>query len=751
MPVDPRSVKLARKAAIHPFGSGLLLLLFLLGSYDRSRPSIIDPAFVFSTFHGGTGAEQGYGIAVDAAGNVFLTGYTASANFPLRQPLQNNLRGTQDAFVTKFSPAGELVWSTYLGGSGADSGSSIALDPDGSVYVGGTTGSADFPLKNPFITQGPPRGVTDSFLVKLNDKGDQILSATVFGGGGLETPRAISVDSSRNVWLAGHTSSVDFPLRNPFQKQARGREEIFIVKVSGAGDLLFSTYLGGSQIDRLGSAIANDLAGNAYIAGATESSDFPVTTGAVQPVKRNGIDAFVTKIRSDGTGLIFSTFLGGNADDTATSIAINSGVPDGEAYITGGTSSTDFPVTAGVFQPLFAGGASFGGDAFVTRLDASGRALVFSTYLGGAGPEQGTSIAVDLSGSAYVAGRTSQEGSVGAPPTFPLVNPLQRTFGGSFFDGFISCVNASGASLSFSTFLGGSEVDMVDAIAVDLLHNIYVTGNTLSGNFPSVNSAQPSIGGSLSDAFAAKVKNNAASSSLASVSAASYSGEALASESIVVGFGSNLAPATSAAETIPLPLSMAGTHVVITDSKGSSFPASLFYVSPGQVNFYIPSGVADGAATISLFSSGNRMAAGGVSIAPVAPGLFAANSNGRGVAAAVALRVKANGSLSYEPVARFDAARNEFVAAPIDLGSESDRVFLILFATGLRHVESPARLSVTMGGESAEVSYAGAQGAFLGLDQVNILIPRALAGKGEVEIGLSVGGRAANKPSVFIK
>jgi uncharacterized protein (TIGR03437 family) len=259
----------------------------------------------------------------------------------------------------------------------------------------------------------------------------------------------------------------------------------------------------------------------------------------------------------------------------------------------------------------------------------------------------------------------------------------------------------------------------------------------------------------LPDAFAARVKNNVASSSLASVSAASYSGEALASESLVVGFGSNLVPATSAAGTIPLPLSLAGTHVVITDSKGISFPASLFYVSPGQVNFYLPPGIADGAATISLFSGSNRMAAGGVSIAPIAPGLFAANANGRGVAAAVALRVKADGSLSYEPVARFDAARNEFVAVPIDLGPDlgnaSDRVFLILFATGLRHVESLARLSVTMGGESAGVSYAGAQGAFLGLDQVNLLIPRALAGKEEVEIGLSAGGRAANKLRVFIK
>ncbi len=715
-----------------------------------SLSSVVDPGFVFSTFHGGTGAEQGTALAIDAAGNVFLTGYTTSTNLPVHQPLQERTGGGQDAFVLKLSPAGRVIWSTYLGGGGTDSGSAIAVDSDGAVYVAGTTNSIDFPLKSP-IPAGP-RGSSDAFIVKISSGGDQILHASVFGGSSVESIRAISIDSSNNVWLSGVTQSVDFPLRTPLQAQSHGRDEGFLVKVSGSGELLLSTYLGGSGDDRPGNALVNDRLGNVYIAGATNSSDFPVTAGTVQPIKRNGFDSFITKIRSDGKDLIYSTFLGGSADDGASSIALN---PDGEAYVTGGTNSPDFPVTRGVFQPSFAGGGALGGDAYVARLDSLGKSLAFSTFLGGTGPDQGSSIAVDLSGNAYIAGRTSLAGSVGSPPTFPLLKPLQSSYGGGFSDGFLSCVNSSGASLVFSTFLGGIDFDTADAVAVDLLHNVYITGNTLSANFPTFNSAQPSIGSSLSDAFAVKIRNGDSPSSLVTVSAASYIGEALAGESVVAGFGNNLALGTQGAETLPLPVSIAGTHVVITDSKGKSFSANLFYVSPNQVNFYIPPCVADGAGTVSLFTADNRVAAGNLLITPLAPGLFAANSNGQGVAAAVALRLRADGSQSYEPVARYDTQQNKFVPIPIDLGEdrglETDRVVLILFGTGLRHLESLSQVNLKIGGMSANPSFAGAQGYFLGLDQVNVPLPRTLIGKGEMEIDLVAGGKSANKIIVSIK
>jgi uncharacterized protein (TIGR03437 family) len=768
------SLKRRSKNVFFPLLGGFLFWLLLLpgswGQYSRlaerlfipssspltsnlrssSLSSAVDPAFAFSTFHGGTGAEQGTALAVDMAGNVFLTGYTTSTNLPIYQPLQDRTGGGQDAFVLKLSPAGRVIWSTYLGGGGTDSGSAIAVDSDGAVYVAGTTNSIDFPLKSP-IPAGP-RGSSDAFLVKISSGGDQILHASVFGGSSVEGIRAISIDSSDNVWLTGVTQSVDFPLRNPLQAQPRGRDEGFLVKISGGDELLFSTYLGGSADDRPGSTMVNDRLGNVYIAGSTNSGDFPITAGVVQPIKRNGFDSFITKIRSDGTDLIYSTFLGGSADDGASSIALNS---DGEAYVTGGTNSPDFPVTSGVFQPSFAGGGAFGGDAYVARLDSQGKSLFFSTFLGGAGPDQGSSITIDLSGNVYVAGRTSLAGAVGSPPTFPLLRPLQSSYGGGFSDGFLTCINSSGAALVFSTFLGGIDFDTADAVAVDLLHNVYVTGNTLSANFPSVSPTQPSIGSSLSDAFAVKVRNARSPSSLVSVSAASYNGEAIADESIAAGFGTGLALGTQGAETLPLPISIAGTHVVITDSKGKSFSASLFYVSPTQVNFYIPPGVASGPGTISLFTAGDRVAAGNIQVTSLAPGLFAANSNGQGVAAAVALRLRADRSQSYEPVARYDTQQSRFVPLAIDLGEdrgpESDRVFLILFGTGLRHLESLSQVNLKIGGVSANPDFAGAQGYFLGLDQINVLIPRALIGRGETEIELLTDGKAANKVIVSIK
>ncbi len=726
----------------------------LVGYLDQPLPPLVrvplSQTFAFSTFYGGTRTEQGFAVAVDAASNMFVTGFTNSANFPVLNPFQDQLKGNADAFVAKLSPEGRPIWATYLGGSGNDSGVDIAVDSEGAVYILGSTGSVDFPVKNSFFPA--LGGEADCFLVKLNNEGNQILYASVFGGSAVESPRALATDSLNNVWLTGVSQSTDFPLLHPLQSQSRGRDEAFLIKISRNHEPIFSTYLGGNGDDRPTNALACDAKGDVYLAGATNSSDFPITAGVVQPNKRDEFDAFITKIKTDGTSLLYSTYLGGRSSDGVSSLALNT---EGEAYVTGGTLSTDFPVTSGAFQPAYAGGAALGGDAFVTRLDAQGQTLRFSTYLGGAGPDQPNSIAVDLSGYAYVAGRTSHVGLVTAPPTFPLVSPLLAAYGGGFSDGFLTCVNPAGTALVFSTFLGGRDSDTADAVAVDLKHNVYVTGGTASDNFPITNPVQPSLAGSLFDAFALKIQNELVATSLVSASAASYSREGVASESIVASFGMGLAPMTQVASTLPLPVSLAGSHAVITDSIGKSFAADLFYVSSGQVNFHVPAGVANGLATVSLFSADNKLARGNVSITSLAPGLFAANANGQGVAAAVALRLGANGSQNYEPVARFDTAQNRFVSIPIDLGehrgAETDRVFLVLFGTGIRHLESLAQVTVKIGGVSSEASYAGAQGALLGLDQVNILLPRALSGKGEVEIEFLAHEKAANKVSIFVK
>jgi uncharacterized protein (TIGR03437 family) len=236
-----------------------------------------------------------------------------------------------------------------------------------------------------------------------------------------------------------------------------------------------------------------------------------------------------------------------------------------------------------------------------------------------------------------------------------------------------------------------------------------------------------------------------------SVSAASFSLTGLASETITASFGDRLATATQAATSLPLPTSLAGTTVKVKDSTGAERPAALFFVSPTQVNYQIPSGTASGAATVTITSGDGTVSTGLAIIKAVAPSLFAANSDGQGVAAAVAVRVKADGSQQIEPVAQFDAAQNKFVARPLDLGPETEQVFLILFGTGIRQRSSLSAVIATIGGAYAEVSFAGASPDFVGLDQINVRVPRSLSGRGEIDVLLTVEAQMASAARINIK
>jgi uncharacterized protein (TIGR03437 family) len=241
------------------------------------------------------------------------------------------------------------------------------------------------------------------------------------------------------------------------------------------------------------------------------------------------------------------------------------------------------------------------------------------------------------------------------------------------------------------------------------------------------------------------------SGTVTSVSAASFSLTGLASETITASFGDRLATATQAATSLPLPTSLAGTTVKVKDSTGAERPAALFFVSPTQVNYQIPSGTASGAATVTITSGDGTVSTGLAIIKAVAPSLFAANSDGQGVAAAVAVRVKADGSQQIEPVAQFDAAQNKFVARPLDLGPETEQVFLILFGTGIRQRSSLSAVIATIGGAYAEVSFAGASPDFVGLDQINVRVPRSLSGRGEIDVLLTVEAQMASAARINIK
>ena len=470
---------------------------FRLGDYDRSQPLVIDPVLTFSTYLGG-GDDAGQGIAVDASGYAYVTG-RSSYGFPLANPLQGTPAGLWDVFVAKLDTVGSsLVYSTYLGGSGYDEGLGIAVDTSGNAYVTGYTKSANFPTASPL--QGANAGGSDVFVAKLNAAGSALVYSTYLGGSGDDTGRRIAVDSSGNAYLVGDTSSLNFPTAAPFQPLNQGGPfDAFVVKLNAAGTaLVYSTYLGGGFND-VGRGLALDGSGAAYVTGETASLNFP-TANAFQPTNaggaNGGYDAFVTQLNPSGSALVYSTYLGGSQDfyglgeDHGRGIAVDS---LGQAYVTGDTSSTNFP-TANAIQPAY---ASYG-DAFVTKLNAAGSALVYSTYLGGHGgyringEDVGNDIAVDRAGCAHVTGWTGA-------PDFPTVRPLDPV-GTVTSKAFVAQLNAAGSAFKYSTYLGGGTFpfdnqELATGIAVDAARNTYVVGRTSSNYFPTVNPIQATFHG----------------------------------------------------------------------------------------------------------------------------------------------------------------------------------------------------------------------------------------------------------------
>src|SRR6266513_582054 len=433
---------------------------FQVAAYDASRPLVIDPIVVsYSTYLGGSNGEQSYAIAVDAGGNAYVAGATVSLDFPTTPgAFQSTFAGSNpssgggDVFVAKLNPAGSaLVYSTYLGGSSAEKGFGIAVDADGSAYVTGRTDSLDFPttpdaFQATFALTGDAFNY-NAFVTKLNPTGSGLVYSTYLGGYFQDVAEGIAVDGNGNAYITGETASANFP---PF--------------------------------------------------------NFPTTPGAFQTtIGADSFHVFVTKLDPAGSGLVYSTFLGGNGEDLSGGIAIDSG---GNAYVTGSTRSTNFQTTAGAFQPVFAGGFY---DAYVSKLDPTGSALVYSTYLGGLYNDQGLGLAVDATGNAYVTGSTCC--ATGFPTT---PGAFQPNFGGGLYDAFVAKLNPTGSALVYSTYLGGSNDDVGIGIAATADGNVYVAGSAVSTDFPTTPGAfQPVFAGggrlggdSAGDAFVAKFVDN---------------------------------------------------------------------------------------------------------------------------------------------------------------------------------------------------------------------------------------------------
>jgi hypothetical protein len=477
---------------------------------DRTVPSSLG----FSTFLGGSSSDSGTRVAIDASGNIFLAGETQSADFPVTPgAFDTSYHGNQDGFVAKFNPSGALLWATYLGGSGEEGIRDIAVDTADNVYVTGYTRSHDFPTTANAFQPIYASGGADAFVAKLNPSGTALLYSTFLGHD--DEANGIALDAAGNAYVTGLTASADFPTVNALQARPLfNGNNPFVAKLNATGSaLIYSTYLGGSNQGGSGYGIAVDAAGNAYVAGSDNATDFPTTPGAFQTTNHGGGDAFVSKLNPSGSALVYSTYVGGSGDDAAHAIAVDG---SGNAYVTGLSRSADFP-TVNPFQTTNRGGPS-NEDAFVFKLNSSGSALVYSTYLGGSGDDETESIAVDGTGNAYVAGQTQS-------PDFPTANALQPTYGGGSYDGFVTKLNPSGTGLVYSTFLGGSSYDAVFGIALDPFGNAYVSGVTESANFPTANAFQPVLSGP-QDAFVAKIVQSATPAVTLTAANATYTGSA---------------------------------------------------------------------------------------------------------------------------------------------------------------------------------------------------------------------------------
>lgn len=417
---------------------------------------------------------------------------------PLAQVFEVTLLSVNASRLTPHLPADSpthLLYGTFVGGSSDDFGRDIEVDGLGNIYVVGSTGSTNFPT-TPGAFDITHNSLYDTFVVKLNPTGSVLMYATFLGGSGDDYGLGIDVDQSGSVFVAGETASGNFPTTpGSFSTVYRGFWDGFVVKLNPTGsELTYGTYLGGSNSDGA-NAITVDGVGNAYITGYTGSSNFPVTPGAFDTGYNGWFDAFVAKVNPTGSALVYSTFLGGILNDRGSSIAVD-GI--GSAYVTGWAGSWGFPVTPGAFDTSHNGGDY---DTFVARINPTGTALVYSTFLGGNSNDYGQGIAIDRTGNAYVTGST---GSVNFPTT-------PEAFDGSFngsVDAFVIKLNSTGSALTYATFLGGSSPDRGYSIAVDGTNNAYVTGETLSTNFPTTpNAFDTRHNGGTSDAYMVKLNS----------------------------------------------------------------------------------------------------------------------------------------------------------------------------------------------------------------------------------------------------
>ncbi|MFN8393017.1 MAG: SBBP repeat-containing protein [Bdellovibrionota bacterium] len=474
---------------------------FIIGEYDHTKQLVIDPVVSAASYLGGTGSDDINALDVDSDGDLYVTGYTPATDFPVTtNALQKKMGGSWgDVFVAKITQKGtKLEWATYLGGKDTENARGIAVDSHGAVWVGGFTGSSDFPFVNAIQNKIQVNNDMDGFVAKLSADGSAVEFSTLMGGpvtyggslGVADSVQGIAVDKDDNAYAVS-ALTVHGQYMNPafitggIASDYSDEMDAFVVKFSPTGKVLYGTYLGLAAAEAHG--IDVDGAGNAYIVGNTVKALGVPTFGTY---KGGSNDAFVVKVNPTGTARVFAIDVGGSGRENCWNVRVSG---SGEMLIGGTTDSSDYPTTATAYQKVFHGGYD---DAFLTKFNAAGNSIVYSTYLGGSSQDQGFAVDIDSDGSMFISGDTDS-------PDFPTVRPFHAPT--TFYDRdiFIAKFNSVGDKLLYSSTYGGSPYTDGGSVKVGG-KNVFIAGYTESKNIPLKNPFQPTMKG-MRDGFIMRI------------------------------------------------------------------------------------------------------------------------------------------------------------------------------------------------------------------------------------------------------
>lgn len=720
-----------------------------------------------STYFGGPrGATYAGGLATDSSGAIYLAGYSESRSLPVTATAaQRTFAGGTDAFVAKLSPgADSLLYSTYLGGAGADEVASLAVDGAGAAYLFGSTDSVSFPVTAGAF-QTARGGARDLFVAKLSGDGSSFAYSTLIGGAADEVAQAIAVDATGNAYGTGSTGSPSFPASiGSFGRTLNGARDAVLFKLDPSGrTMLYSGMFGGAG-DETGNAIAVAPDGTAYVAGRTSSAAIVLTANAARRTLGGSEDAFLMRVSADGTQILASTYLGGGLADIAWAGALDSSQ---QFWVAGTTSSADFGTSADGLQRALRGER----DGFLVRWDAVAGTIGYASFLGGNNVDEAYKAVFDSTGILYIVGITNSRDFPAADAIQPELRGLQNGFLVKFDPAPTpppaSMLIRSGAGQTARTGTAIPEPLVVEVRnARGFAPGVEVFFTATNGTVQPASAITDQAGRAqvraTAGTTAGAVRVTAATAGLSpirfellatatepqrstavSVNGASYLATA-APEAIAAVFAPVLV-STVVAPAGPLPTTLGGVTATVYDAMGEARPAGIFYVSSGQVNILMPAGTTPGRVAIRLASAGNIVAETAVTVRTLAPGLFSANSDGREAAVGTLTVQRPDGSTVTQPVFQPNATTRRMDPAPLDLGPAGSSAVVTLFGTGFRGRSDLTGVRVRIDGIDCPVTFAGTTGQFPGLDQLNFAVPRELAGRGILAIEASFDGELANR------